>query len=58
MRECVGAGDRETETGAGDAVAGDAGPREAVEERRLELAGDPRPRVLDGDAQAAVLGAP
>ena len=46
----VGARDREAEAGAGDAVARDAGAREALEQRLLELVRDARPGVLDRDA--------
>src|SRR5579884_821224 len=56
MRLRVGAGDREPEARAGDAVACDAGAREAVEERLLELLGDAGARVLDRDAERPVHG--
>ena len=47
VRPGVGARDREPEAGAGDAVARDAGPREPLEQRVLELVGDARAGVLD-----------
>src|SRR6478736_8858326 len=50
----VGARDRQAETGTGDAVARDAGTREPLEERVLELVRDARARVLDRDAHGAV----
>ena len=55
VRARVRARDREAEPGAGDAVARDAGAREPLEQRLLDLVRDARARVLDRDPHAAVL---
>ena len=55
MRPRVRLGDGEAEPCAGDPVPSDPRPREAIEQRVLDLARDTRPGVLDGEAKPAVL---